>query len=489
MTAVELALQGLSLLLNLFVTKSLGTEAVGITSLVLTFYGTTVTLSNGNIFLCSTRCISEEFGKHNGNPNKIFKYSVIFSLTASIIFSALIYYFSIPAGNYFFNDKNSYVSIRIIALTLPMTALSSCIKGWFNSSRKITFLLISDSMDFLVRSGSLVFLIMFLVESGKLTLISAIALSILIGESISLIFLTVSYFFAAKSCENPASISFRKYILISVPIILNSCIPIMLSSCNEALLPLTLRQCGNSTSQALSLYGMFEAIIIPALFFPSAVLCSLSSILVPEISRLKTENNFNKIATLSEKALSRTMYFSVFVSGVFLIYGKEIGILLDGDAFSGKIISVLAFVVPFIYLEIILESILKGLGKHGFSSFNYIAEYIVRISVLLICVPIMDFYGVVVSYYASNIVGNIARIFMLSKCTGVKFSPSKYVVLPVVSAFLSYQPAILISRFTNLDILLKITLFILVSAIFYVLLLKFSESFAKGCGSADKKFC
>lgn len=35
---------------------------------------------------------------------------------------------------------------------------------------------------------------------------------------------------------------------------------------------------------------------------------------------------------------------------------------MSGDYFAGKIISILAPAVPFIYLEIILEGILKGMG-------------------------------------------------------------------------------------------------------------------------------
>jgi stage V sporulation protein B len=82
---------------------------------------------------------------------------------------------------------------------------------------------------------------------------------------------------------------------------------------------------------------------------------------------------------------------------------------------SGKTVKILSPVVPLIYLEIVLESILKGLGKHGFSSINYIVEYVVRISTLLVCVPLFHFYGIVVSYYASNVVGNVSRIVKVCK--------------------------------------------------------------------------
>ena len=46
-----------------------------------------------------------------------------------------------------------------------------------------------------------------------------------------------------------------------------------------------------------------------------------------------------------------------------LIFGNEIGILLDGGEIAGIMIGVIAPVIPFIYLEIVLEAIIKGLER------------------------------------------------------------------------------------------------------------------------------
>ena len=92
--------------------------------------------------------------------------------------------------------------------------------------------------------------------------------------------------------------------------------------------------------------------------------------------------------------------FAASVMLLFLLYGSQIGTLIGGDAFAGRMLRILAPVIPFIYLEIVLEGILRGMGKQNFSSVNYLAEYMIRISVLLICVPIFGFYGILASYYA-----------------------------------------------------------------------------------------
>lgn len=43
------------------------------------------------------------------------------------------------------------------------------------------------------------------------------------------------------------------------------------------------------------------------------------------------------------------------------------------------------------------------MGQQSFSSLNYLAEYTIRIAIVLVCIPKFGFYGIVLSYYASNV--------------------------------------------------------------------------------------
>lgn len=283
------------------------------------------------------------------------------------------------------------------------------------------------------------------------------------------------YLKCRKPCRNECSIGFKWFVLASVPIFLNSIVTSVLSSANDALVPLTLKQYGNSTAEALSQFGIFEAIVIPALFFPSSILCSLSSILVPELSRERCADNNDKNACLINKVLRQTFSFSIFVAVIFLCFGREIGYLMSGDYFAGKIIAILSPAVPFIYLEIILEGILKGMGKHSFSSVNYLVEYTIRISVLLICVPIFGFYGIVISYLTSNIICNTTRLIMIIKITGIHFSFTDNLIIPVISAVFSIQIIAVADKITHLNkmnVIAETVIFSLLAMTVYIVIQK-----------------
>ena len=472
MTAVQLGLQGMSLLLNIFITRKLGSAAVGTASLIYTFFGFATIISNGNIYLISSRFISEEIGC-GGNPNRVFKYAVMFSACMSLIAGTGIFIAGDFIGNILLKNAGTVLPIRIMALSLPMTAFCSCLKGYFNAIRRIVISASSDAVEFVVRAAVIAFLTEFLISAGRMSIFMGIAISIVIGEATGLLMVAAVKYRGKYS--GSAGISFRHFAFGAVPIILNSILTSVLSSANDALVPLTLKQYGNTTKAALSQFGIFEAIIIPTLFFPSVILCSLSNILVPELSRERGADNANNVKSITEKVFQRTFVFSMFASAVFLCFGNDIGILVGGDAFAGKIIRILSPAVPFIYLEIVLEGILRGMGKHSFSSVNYLAEYTIRISVLLICVPLFGFYGIVASYLASNIICNISRIIMIIKVTGAKFRFRNIILKPLFSLVFSMQFTMLAEKLLKIDRVSKSVnalVFVAVSGILYIFVYK-----------------
>ena len=127
-------------------------------------------------------------------------------------------------------------------------------------------------------------------------------------------------------------------------------------------------------------------------------------------------------------------------------FGRAIGGLLGGGDEAGRLINLIAPVVPFIYMEIVLEAMIKGMGLQNFSSLNYLAEYAVRITIVLLFVPKFGLYGVAASYYTSNVFGNCSRFVRLLRASGMKFRPVRMMILPILYAFLSMGTAELICR-------------------------------------------
>lgn len=446
LTFMQLILDSASLLLNGFITRKLGASAMGIFTLMGAFIGLAGIVSNGNAFLCTSRLISEELGKPQGNPNRILFHGIRLCTILSIAASAVILLFSQPIGERFFCDSSVVSALRLMPAALFSGAVSCCFKGYFNACRKASCAAAGDILEFAVKSAVIVSMTLMTSDHSHSKVCTIMISSIIAGNIISLLFMGIMFAKHRLKCSQKCSLTFRKYARFAFPIMGGGILTSVLSSSNDALVPFCLRQYGSSPEHALALFGIFEAIVIPALFFPSVVLCSMSGIIVTESARASAAGNSLRVKSITERLIRYTLIYGIFSAAILIRFGRPIGKLLGGGELGGSMIPAIAPVVPFIYMEIVLEALIKGLGLQAFSSINYLAEYVIRISAVLILVPRFGFAGIAVSYYASNIFGNISRLIKLLRHTGVRFRLFKMLLSPILYAVLTMSASELVCR-------------------------------------------
>lgn len=451
LTVMQLFLDTAGLMLNSFITRRLGASAMGILSLTGSFLVLAGTVSNGNAFLCTSRLISEELGKTNKNPNRVLLSGLMLCTILSVSVSVILLGFSDAIGIKFFKSSEMSLAVKLMPLALIPGALSACFKGYFNAFRKSSVTAAADILEFIVKSAVILMITLSAGDLSDGSICGIMIFGIIAGSCSSLAFLLIMFARLHQSYSGKPSVTFKKYVSLAIPIMVGGIITSALSSTNDALVPITLRQYGDSVSKALSQFGIFEAIVIPTLFFPSVILCSMSGIIVSESARASAAGNRERIKSISGRLIKYTLIFAIFASAVLMKFGNEIGELLGGRELAGRMITIIAPVVPFIYLEIILEALIKGMGLQGFSSLNYLAEYAVRISVVLIFVPKFGFYGIVASYYTSNVMGNCSRLIKVLRHTGTKLNPLKNIFVPILYAFLTMGATELLMRVIGTD--------------------------------------
>lgn len=436
LTVMQLFLDTAALMLNVFITEKLGASAIGILSLMGSFLGLAGILSNGNAYLCTSRLVSEEMGKPCGDPNGILCHGIKLCLLLSAAVSAVVYCFAEPISRRFFSGACTVAALRQMPAALVTGAVGACFKGYFNASRRASVMALTDIAGFLVKCAVIVGAT---IIGRNMTddVCGILTGGITAGNMAEAVILGAAYMRMRNKSSGKCSLSFMKYAAFSFPIMGGSILTAVLSSTNDALIPICLRQYGHSAEAALGKFGMFEGIVLPTLFFPSVALCSVSGIIVSETARARAAGDSGRIRRMTERIKSCTLIFSVFAASVLIRFGEPVGRLLGGGETAGKMIRLIAPVIPFIYMEIVLEAVIKGMGMQSFSSFNYLAEYIIRIGAVLILVPRMGFWGIAVSYYASNIFGNISRFITVIRSTGARAALTGTVLLPVPVAFLT----------------------------------------------------
>ena len=493
LTIVSFILQGLGLLLNVIISNKIGTASVGVMTLITSLFSFIMVLANGNIFISTSRFVSEEIGSGNRNVSKIMRLSMGFSFTLSTAFSAVSFALAKVISAHSGGTEELAISVRIIALSLPPAALGSCIKGYFNGNRNVKIPCMGDIIEFSAKWVSLMLGTVFLLDRG-VSVYLMISVSILIGEAVSCIYFVINYSaayknFSALPMGKPRIGKIATYLKFSLPIVASGYVQMIMSSLNEALVPIALLKYNSSTDRAMSEYGMFEAMIMPAVFFPSVILTSLSSIMIPEIAGASSAGNISRVRSLITKTFDRAFKYSFFIAGMLLMTGRGIGaVLCPSDTLVSETLVKMFPVVPFIYLEIVLEGIIKGLGRQNFSTLNSLCEYIIRILCVVIFVRLYGFAGVLISYYASNIYSNIVRIFFVCKVTGVRFSVFDFLVKPFMMCFFCCQISSAATKlFSFSSVLFETVIYLCIAAISFIILYEIDKYFCREKVSEKKK--
>ena len=483
MTLLSLAMQTAAMVFNALLSDKAGTAAVGLMSLIFSLFSFIMVLANGNILTSTSRFVSEARGAGHKNYSKVMRYSLTFSFCLSLTFGICSFSAADFIGIKLLKSSELALAVRLISLSLPFASAGSCIKGYFHGIRRVDVPMKGDLIEFAAKWASLFSGLLFF--GGTEIFYAVTAASILFGEFVSFVYYLFKYWEAYRSfrglppCAAPlATDTFGGYLKGSLPILLSGYVQMLMSTANELLVPAALLKYSRSAEEALSCYGCFEALIIPAVFFPSAVLTSLSGIIIPEAAlanRCSDEDIRQKrLAALTDGAFRRSFSYAFFISALFFFGGALAGrVLCPGEELVSRSLVILAPVIPFIYLEIVLEGLLKGMGRQNFSTVNSLFEYAVRIGCVMIFVGKIGFGGVLISYYASNVISNIARMIVVCRESGLRFDLKGYILCPLLKGIVCCGFGAAILRVTRAQFsgnLVSLILFVTASAAAFALL-------------------
>ncbi len=211
---------------------------------------------------------------------------------------------------------------------------------------------------------------------------------------------------------------------------------------------------------------------MPVIMFANVLISSFSGLLVPEFFRLLAGGNYNRLKTVCDTIFKVTFIFSICVTGVFIIFANEISLMVYQSIEAGKWIKILAPLIFFMYIDNIIDNMLKGINEQVSVMICNIIDLLVTISIIFFIVPIMGMYGYILSIFVSELLNFTISSIQLKKKINYSVNFKKFVIRPILACLVSYLLIkvlpITFSNFT-LNTIIQIALFILFYLIFMVL--------------------
>ena len=260
LTITALAMRGIGLIFNIYVANKVGSEAIGIFSLIMSVYNFAITVSTSGIGIACTCIVSEEFAKGNYiNGLKAVKTSILFAILLGLLSSISMILFAPIISATWLKNTVSEIPLYLISVGLPLISVSSVIGGYFSSVEKPYKSAISQVLETSVKIVVSIFLLWINPEKDVETICISLILADVISEVFSFSLNIIFYLIDRKKYIYKRSLPMqmkRKIFTIALPISITSCIRSGLSSLKQFLIPLRLELSGMSYSLAVSNYGM-----------------------------------------------------------------------------------------------------------------------------------------------------------------------------------------------------------------------------------------
>ena len=428
---------------RVFLSNVFGAEGMGIYQLISPVLALSFSLTVSGIQTAISKYVASETSTRDYRSSfRTLWAGFLLAMLLSTVCACVIYLYADRIAVTFLLEERTAPLLRIIALSIPMASVHSCINGYFYGIRKAAIPAFSQLAEQICRVGS-VYLIYFVCQKQGLTpTISFAVVGLVIGESASMIVSVVAILARARhvfptgayrqtpsvnqtsrlpqsqadTCQNsrrPASPSLFSVIAIyrricgqllqlAVPLSANRLILNLLQSVEAIYIPNRLMAYGLSNADALGVYGVLTGMSLPLILFPSAVTNSISVLLLPVVSEADASGNQAAVRRAILTSIRSCLLLGFGCTAMFLLLGRTAGRLLYSSELAGSFILTLSFLCPFMYIASMLNSILNGIGKTVQTFLFSVFSLLLRLLFVFFAIPRFGIQGYLWGMLASQ---------------------------------------------------------------------------------------
>lgn len=417
----SLIFRAIDIYFTAYVASKIGAENIGIYGLVMSVYLFGITLATSGINLAVTRVISEELALDNQSSiNKIMKKCIYITLITSISTSFILFINSDFIVSKCLHNKISISVIHLICLALPLISMSSAISGYFAGVRRIYKNAIGQFIEHVAKVIVTAFILMLYLPKGLDYSCFALILGDLLSEIISFVYIYIIFVFDKKKYKKYNEISkttnyTNKVLRISIPIAITSYIRSGLSTFKQLIIPSSLEKSGINCSESLSKYGIINGMALPIIMFPDILVKSFASLLIPEFSRYNAKKDYKRIKQVTALLLALISATAFLLTFILFVFSNSIANIIYKDISIGYYIKILAPLATFIYVDTVVDSVLKGLDAQVGVMIVNILDLALSTSFIYFAVPKLGLLGYIIAIYMSEILNFAVSLLQLIK--------------------------------------------------------------------------
>lgn len=415
LTVASLIIRSINIRFNSFLAENIGASLMGIYQLLMNVYSLAVTFSSAGIRLATTRITVRTQTNGKNDINKAVTACVTYAGISGCVIGFILFSFSDIIGYRVIENPITSFPLKVLSVSLPFVAMSSSLGGFFTAIESISLYSYIQTFEQLLKfTVTVLALRKYGINNNLYTFISIVT-GITVSELFSFIASIANARRKLPDKTEKNAVCLPEILRIALPDSLGTCIRSALISVEHALIPKCLKKSGYDSLKALSDYGIIHGLAIPVLLYPSAILTSLSTLLVPSLAVMYESGDSDGIKACVERTLKRTLIYSLLCFVIFFSFSTPLAEIFCKSKETAKYIKILSPLVPVMYTDIVTDGMLKGLDRQVDSMRFNIFDSALCIGLVSYLLPKHSVKGYIIVLYLSEIINFSLSIGCLRK--------------------------------------------------------------------------
>ena len=433
LTVTAFIMRTVSVSFNVYLTNIIGAGGIGLFQLIGAVYAMAVTFSVAGIRLAAMRLVADSLALGKSTQRQIMSRCLLYGFLCGAVIGCILFYGAEIIAQKWIGDINAVPSVKILSISLPFVSMSAALNGYFTSESKILRYTFVQLLEQIFKIAVTVFSLKYAAGKG----IDSACAAIVSGMSLAEIFsLSLSYLLYRLASRNERGKSggriWKGIFRIALPDAVGSEMRSVLTTVEHLLIPVGLKKSGDSADVAIARYGVIHGMSLPIVLYPSALLSSLSGLLVPEISSHFVSGQSKRINYIIRRVLHLTLLFSIGTAGIMYFSADMLSEAFYSDNEAGFYIRVLSPLIPVMYMDMSVDGMLKGLDQQmSYMKYNIIDATSCVVLVWLL-VPIMSVKGYIFVIFISEIINFTLSFRRLTVVSEVRLELFRDIVIPLL---------------------------------------------------------
>lgn len=352
----------LGMVIKISLTRTIGTEGIGLYMMVLPTFNLFITLCNLGVPTAITKLVSEK----KRSSKKIIIPTTYLILIYNVFLILIIIIISPFFAKNLLHNSNTMYPLMSIGLTLPFIAISSIVKGYFYGKEKVFPCTLSNIIEQIVRLVLTLLLVSYMMKYGILVAVTFVVLINIISEFSSIIILIL--FLPKEKVKREDFTKDNKLLKEILGISIPTTAARMIGSFTYFLEPIILtnilKYVGYSADYITLEYGVINGYVYPLLLLPSFFTMAISSAILPVVSNSYSNRNYSYTKNKIKQAVFFSLLIGIPVTLIF-IFIPSIPLKLVYNTTLG--LEYISYIAPFFILHYIQAPLTSSLNGMGYS--------------------------------------------------------------------------------------------------------------------------